>query len=170
MEKWKNIKSFPGYKVSNYGEIRSHRRKNPIILSKRINKKGYYYVNLMDSTSKTTMYRSVLVHSLVASTFLRKSNNNLCVNHLDGDKLNNKVSNLEWVTNKRNSEHAFKLGLVSGRKGNLCNLSKLNAKQVLKIRLLKGKSNLSYNDVALIFNVTKSTIIQIVQRKIWKHI
>lgn len=156
--------------VSNYGEIMSHRRKNPRILSKRINKKGYYYVNLMDSASKTTKYRSVQVHRLVASTFLYKSNKELCVNHIDGDKLNIRVTNLEWVTIKRNTEHAYKLGLVSGRKGNLCNLSKLNANQVLRIRQLKSRSNLSYKDIALIYRVTRSTIIQIVQRKTWKHI
>lgn len=148
----------------------SYRLPQPKVLSKRINQGGYYYVNLMDSSSKTTKYRSVSIHSLVASTFIYKHSLSLCVNHIDGNKLNNVVNNLEWVTIKENSEHAYKLGLVSGRRGNLCNFSKLKAKQIKEIRELRANNCLSYTRIANRYNVSRSAIIQIVQRKVWNHI
>jgi hypothetical protein len=73
------------------------------ILKPRLTRKGYLRVDLGP--------KSYLVHRLVASLYLSNSDNLPVVNHIDGIKANNHVSNLEWVTHQENIVHAFKLGL-----------------------------------------------------------
>lgn len=100
-EIWKDIKGYEGiYKVSNYGEILNIKTKYKLKPSK-IN--GYTRVHLTDRTE--------YIHILVAKTFIKNPGNKPCVNHIDGNKQNNKVDNLEWCTPKENINHAWNLGL-----------------------------------------------------------
>ena len=104
MENWKSISEYPNYEVSNTGKVRN-------INSGRILKprlaKGYERVILCDHN----ICKPKTVHRLVAQTFIRDTNNNLQVNHKDGNKLNNNVENLEWVTVSENLSHAYRIGL-----------------------------------------------------------
>lgn len=103
MEKWKNIKGFKGYKISSLGNVFSEKSgKN---LKPQISGNGYYNITLSVDGVRTTQ----TIHRLVASHFLNKDE--FCVNHKDGDKLNNNVNNLEWVSNSENCLHAHQLGL-----------------------------------------------------------
>lgn len=106
--------------------------------------------------------KSHSVHRLVLMAFTKKpdENNYYEVNHIDGDKLNNKVSNLEWVTKSQNIKHAYDKGLAVTRKGESCNLTKLDDCQVLAIHTLRC-SGVMVKKIAEIYGVTPYCISRI---------
>lgn len=111
-EMWKKINEYDGYEISNLGKIRSFKKdKNNFILKQRITKGGYLRITLY----KNGMAKKYLVHRLVAQTFIPNPENKPQINHLDGNKQNNKVDNLEWCTNSENQKHAYKTGLEKPR-------------------------------------------------------
>ena len=113
------------------------------------------------------------VHRLVAETFIGKIKKGYNVNHKDGIKANNCVSNLEIVTLKENSLHAYKTGLSSipqPRQGSDHHNSKLNEKTVLVVRN-DYAFHKSISKLCRSFSwIPKSTLCKIVYRKTWKHI
>lgn len=108
MEKWKDIAGFEGlYQISNLGRVKSLRKNiilKPGIVAKRNNKQGYEIVHIK--------YKQYYVHRLVAEAFIPNTKKLPQVNHIDGNKLNNSIENLEWVTAKENIKHAYKTGLM----------------------------------------------------------
>lgn len=117
MEAWKDIEGFNGkYQVSNFGNVRSFSKwKNGKLLKPGMTSTGYFYVNLVkDGRNSVTQKR---VHRLVASAFIENARSFPEVNHKDGNKLNNNVDNLEWVSREENIRHAYKIGLISKRLG-----------------------------------------------------
>ena len=119
MEIWKDIEEFKGlYQVSNLGRVRSidrlityrtgtKRLTKGTILTIGQNKLGYQQVSL----SKNDKMYSRRVHRLVANAFIENTKNYKEVNHIDGNKKNNKVENLEWCNRSQNMQHAVRLGL-----------------------------------------------------------
>lgn len=100
-EIWKSIKGYENlYEVSNIGNVRN--KKNKVLKVKNINSNGYYRVELWKKNKK----RNVLIHRLVAETFIPNLNNLPCINHIDMNRKNNCVSNLEWCTQKMNMKFA----------------------------------------------------------------
>lgn len=90
------------------------------------------------------------------------------VNHKDGNKLNNHISNLEWISQAENCSHAVEIGLMD-RKGSKHPLSKINEKEVLEMRRLFGLGY-THQKIADIFNICRPNVSMIVSRKRWKHI
>ena len=109
MEEWKDIEGFDGdYQISNYGRVKSFKNKCRFIgVNNEPNNAGYKDIQL-SKNGKVTHHR---IHRLVASHFHNSNLDSNIVNHIDGDKLNNTDSNLEWTTYSDNSKHALKLGL-----------------------------------------------------------
>ena len=107
-EQWRPIERFNGeYMVSNHGRVRSLKRHGDRIMPQTIQRRGYYAVTFwMDNKAKC-----VKVHRLVAETFIPNPDNLPEINHIDGNKLNNHVSNLEWCTRSHNVKHSFDTGL-----------------------------------------------------------
>lgn len=116
---WKDIKGFEEfYQVSDKGEIRSKDRyihfkyKDKFykgkLKSQQIGTNGYKIVKLYKNDKKKYTYS---VHRLVAEAFLEKPSYAECVNHKNGNKLDNRVENLEWCTYSYNNKEAFKLNL-----------------------------------------------------------
>lgn len=79
----------------------------------KIENPDYHQGYALVSLSKNGKKKKFRIHRLVAEAFIPNPNNYPCVNHIDGNKLNNNVNNLEWCTEKQNMEHAAKFNLVN---------------------------------------------------------
>lgn len=165
-EKWKDIKQYNGlYQVSNLGRVKSLPRNttNGKILSPN-KSTSYYRICLV----KNGFIKSFAIHRLVAITFIRNPLDKRYVNHKDGNRQNNNVCNLEWVTPSENNYHAFKNDLSKSLKGSKHPLAKLSEDDVIKIRELGNKYTQQY--IAKMFNISFQEISDIINRKKWKHI
>lgn len=107
-EIWKTIDGYDGdFQVSNLGRVRSHRQGHWKIRKTPLNSAGYPSVTLNFHKTQTTM----TVHRLVALAFIPMVEGKAYINHIDGDKTNNRVDNLEWCTAEENINHAYSSGL-----------------------------------------------------------
>jgi len=119
IERWKQIKDYPDYFVSSYGRIKSHRWGNrKAVLKPMKHSNGYSCIYLYKDGEKRKSFK---IHRLVAIAFIENKENKECVNHMDGNKKNNNVKNLEWATKSENLKHAYRKGLKSS---NLINAHK----------------------------------------------
>lgn len=109
------------------------------------------------------------VHRLVARAFVKGYQDNLEVNHKDGHPSNNRYTNLEWVTDFENVQHAIKLGLRD-TKGEKNTSAKLTNSKVRKIRELLDFQEYTQREIAEMFNVNQTLISLISRRLIWKHV
>lgn len=111
-EIWKDIKGYEGlYQISNLGRVKSlgnEYRKKEKYLKLQYSRDGYQRLGLRKSGVAKCEY----IHRLVAIAFIPNPLNKPQVNHIDGNKQNNKVNNLEWVTPFENTHHAYKNNLV----------------------------------------------------------
>jgi len=110
-ETWKDVVGYEGlYQVSDLGHVKSlnynHTMKPKVLCEKR-HSSGYLTVVLCKDGQK----RNHSIHILVAGAFIENPERLPCVNHIDGNKANNKVENLEWVTRSQNTRHAIRTGL-----------------------------------------------------------
>ena len=108
MELWKKISDYPNYEVSTNGRVRNVTTGT---ILKTADVKGYRRVVLCDSTG----HHPKAVHRLVADAFYDGDHEGLQVNHIDGNKSNNFLGNLEWCTSSENRIHAFRTGLQKPR-------------------------------------------------------
>ena len=106
----KSIKGFPGYSISSDGIVYSSKRGPEVVVNGSV-WMGYRKVTLSNG-SKT---KTIAVHRLVAESFLTKPRGLNLVNHIDGDKSNNKLSNLEWTNHRGNAQH-YENNLAPGYK------------------------------------------------------
>lgn len=102
----KIIQGFENYSINPNGQIKNI--KTGLTLKAKKSKMGYEEIQLRDSNHKSKWF---LVHRLVAEYFCGGQQDGMVVNHIDGDKLNNNASNLEWVTQSENLKHAYETGL-----------------------------------------------------------
>ena len=103
----KIIKDYPNYAITIDSKV--YNIKTNKLLKQNINGRGYYQVNLFNNKVSNTLR----VHRLLMEAYY-PINEKLDVNHIDGNKLNNKLSNLEWVTRRENIKHAYRIGLSKG--------------------------------------------------------
>lgn len=117
-EIWKDIPNYENmYKISSLGNVKSLKRKvknkngyrivEEKELKKCVDTNGYFVVNLRKNSNIETKP----IHRLVAEIFIKNEDKKPCVNHIDGNKQNNCVENLEWCTYSHNVKEAFRLGL-----------------------------------------------------------
>lgn len=172
-EIWKDIEGYEGsYQVSNTGLVRSldRRRTDGVLIHGRMlaqsaDQDGYLVLGLsLDGKSKT-----VKVHRLVAKAFIDNPDNLPEVNHIDEDKTNNNVDNLEWCTNAYNLTYGHRLECVRGERAPH---SKLTAEQVDEIRRTYIKGDLKFGQSALgkKYGVSHPAIACIVKNKTWRHL
>lgn len=103
---WKTIKGFSNYEISDEGEVRN--KTTQYILKGRLSKSGYYQVSIKED--ETEKFKNQYIHRLVALHFIDNPEGKREVNHIDGDKTNNKLENLEWVTSSENQKHRHSIG------------------------------------------------------------
>ena len=123
----------------------------------QINGTGYYRVGICGKLQ--------FVHRLVAKKYIPNPENKPQVNHKDGNKLNNCVENLEWVTNRENSIHALKNGMMRIEEHH--QFAKLKRAQVA---FIKSHDDMSRKELAELFNVSPRTITDIRKGRTWKTV
>lgn len=172
-EIWKPVVGYENsYHVSNKGNVKGIFRKTKYKhteinrfekeLKKRINKQGYFSVMLY----KDSKPKSLRINRLVAIAFIENPFNKPYVNHLNGIKQDNRVSNLEWCTASENKLHAFRTGLNKTKKGSNHHNAKLSPYKIKRIRSLK--ESLSCNVLAKMYGVSKKTILNVIHNKTYK--
>ena len=170
MEIWKDIQGYDGvYQISNFGRLRRVWKKSYKkpegelkILNCSFTFDGYVKADLWKNKKRKT-YR---IHRLLAIEFIENPLNKPQVNHIDGNKTNNNVANLEWCTASENIKHAWDTGLA--KRGEEHGGSKLTQNQVDQIRELIGLK--TQREIAKIFNVSSKTISNIHTGKTWKKL
>lgn len=152
-EKWEQY--IENFYISNFGNLKNI---NTGKLRKfSIDKNGYYRVGVKTESGKTVM---IYPHRAVAQRFIPKVENKNLVNHIDGNKLNNLATNLEWCTAKENTQHAFQ--------HNLCNNSykrKLTEKENHDIINIYKEKKQSMQQLAENYKVSKTTIFNIIHNQ-----
>jgi len=166
MEIWKDIPGYVGnYQVSNMGNIKSlvrERVKVDRILKPWYNNEGYPMVKLC----KNGICKSFKMQRFVAIAFIPNPDNKPATNHKNGIKSDIRAENLEWVTNKENTAHAIKIGLIKNT-GENSHYAKLNEFQV---RVMRKAKDLTARELSKIFNTHFSNVHLILKHKTWKHI
>lgn len=161
-ELWKPLLEYKGVEVSSIGRIRkaaNKSRKERILTEFPKDRDGYYRCSVQKLNGTWT---SQPVHRLVAKAFIPRTENKDVVNHIDGNRTNNRIENLEWVTPKENVIHSFKFG------------SRKTCKQVPKRTILTdfqvsqiGKLRELYtvNQIAKLFNIEYQSLKNIIHKK-----
>lgn len=155
-------KDIPGleglYAVTSDGRIYGYKRNHYLKLQTQW--AGYKIITLSGKTRA--------VHRIVAESFMEPAPTPKHeINHIDGDKNNNSVTNLEWLTRKDNILHGYRIGIIKSRRGEKSSHPKLTDEQVIAIRGVEGVSKAS---LARKYGVDASTISLIIHRKRWTHI
>lgn len=187
-EEWKTIKVFDDYEISNFGRVKSFKRyKNGKILNYYDDSHGYLFVKLYIN-GKSDNKR---IHRLVLETFVGINPDKPFCNHIDGNKENNYIENLEWCTHSENMKHAIETGLINNKgeespnfgksrseewkkeqskrmKGENHPRSKLTEKNVIEIRVDLNEGILTQREIAEKFGVTQTIISNIKTGKRWK--
>jgi len=161
-ERWKPVLGYEFlYDVSSLGRVRSLYGRLPDgAVMKDRDSLGYRRVSLR----RDGKYKDIMVHRLVANAFLG-AKENMEVNHIDGDKSNNRLSNLEWTTHVANMEHAIINGL-SNTRGESSGNSKLKDIQVLEILASRD----TIGEIAKKYGMSVNAIGNIRTGKTWRHI
>ena len=168
-EVFEDLKGYENsYQISDSGRVFTKRRLigNQIYYGKELTPQltsdGYLKITL----SKNGKSKKYYLHRLVAIQFLDNPNNLPQVNHIDGNKINNSITNLEWCTKNENQNHAVRTGLM--QRGQNRPSAKLTEKQVLEIYKLKGV--LKGQDIADKYGVSKNTINCILRGSKWSYL
>jgi hypothetical protein len=165
------------YEVSNLGRFKMLPRLLNSIKGMRITKEkitigsnthGYKRIIL----KRDRIRKQIDIHVLVARAFIKNSNPDKfkIVNHLNSDRADNRVENLEWCDHSRNAKHAYEAGKLKITRGSDRNTAILNEDKVVAIKLLYNTGRFSYWKLANLFNIGKTTIQNILNGTKWAHV
>lgn len=160
-EKWEVVPYYDKYEISNHGRVRSIATGTAHVL--KCTETEYGYIRFTISSSGKV--KSVLVHRLVANSFVENKENLPIVMHIDNNKKNNYFANLKWGTRKQNAQDAFRDGLIT-HKGVQRRKSNLTEKDVMDI----FKSKETCRALAKVYSVNHTCIVDIRSGRSWNHI
>lgn len=182
LEIWKSVENYEAYlEVSNLGNVRSldrfveHKISNQTgstgkiklrfvkgtCLIQKLKKNGYLQIAIRLPEGNRKWF---LVHRLVASAFIDNSLKLAQVDHINNNKQDNRVVNLQWNSAKQNCNKAVKDGLCSNEEKH--HKAKLTKEQILEIRNMKGL----HREIAKIYGVSRSTISTVKRLETWKYV
>ena len=157
-EIWKEIKNYEMYEVSNLGNFRSKfvRKENEKYreIKGTLSSSGYQNIFLTGKNGKKV---SCKAHRLVAEAFIENPEKKRTVNHINGHKLDNRLSNLEWMTHSENNLHAHKTGLINNKK------SYTNSEKLEMIEMYNNKERAT--DICIKYNIHNTTLYRILRQK-----
>lgn len=176
-EIWKDIENYESiYQISNCGRIKSLDRyiyqrdaegnlyerfvPEKVLSLKKNNGNGYIVASLSNGFEQQSS--NFYIHILVAKHFIPNIFNKPTVNHIDGNKSNNCVNNLEWATQKEQAQHAIKNNLTT------VNTKKLNEEKAVEIYKLVWSNQYTVKEISNIYDISKYTIWAIKNKKAWK--
>lgn len=173
-EIWEPIIGYEGlYEISTFGKVKSLSRQRigkggflryvpECILKQRSSPSGYFQVCLF----KNSVRWYPLVHRLLGFAFLPNPNNLPQINHINGNKLDNSLYNLEWISQSENQKHAYRIGLQPYQYGSNRPCSKLSENEVINIKKLINQG-LRLKKIADLYKVNPVTISDIKNNKTW---
>ncbi len=168
-ETWKDVVGYEGrYQVSSMGRIKSFPNKTRngerILKNLLSGNVPYYYIDLV----KDAKTHRKTIHRIVAEAFIPNPENKPQVNHIDGDKRNNRFDNLEWNTRSENQLHSIRTGLrtAKGVKNSQAKLDEVGVK-VIREAIAAGYPR---KEIAKYFNISQPTLCDIYKRRSWAHV
>lgn len=164
-ESWKTIEGYPRHQCSNTGKIRYSKENRWIESKYRKNWAGYFLVNLYDGQHPKG--KTFSVHGIIALNLIPNPSQYPIINHIDGNKENNSITNLEWCSHQHNSQHAFRLGLRNDMKGENNHAAKLNFKKVNEIREKYLTGAYTYVNLSKEYNMSIISIKRIIRNRSW---
>jgi len=167
---WKNIPGFEGYQASECGMVRSvdrftgRRFYRGKVLKRIIDRNTLYCAHSLRVDGKTYTRR---VHVLIALTFIGPRPDGFEIDHINGDKSDNSVNNLEYVSSSENSKRAYAIGLVKKKVGGTN--SKIKKVDVVFIRY-NYAMGMTFSDISKIYPIDQRTVGAIARRESWAGI
>lgn len=167
LEIWKPILGEGMYSVSNLGRVKNHHNR---LLRTNI-REGYPRIKLVFKGKR----RNFFIHRLSAIAFIPNTENKQCINHIDGNKLNNRVENLEWCTNIENVQHAYRTGLMKpwgmmkshhDKKPSNAKLSEGIILEMISMR----EQGFRFREIATRFNASITNTRRVIHKQSWKHL
>ena len=169
---YKTLPDYPNYRVYENGEVRSTTASRGIRSHPRLVKpycpatgRGYPQIGLRDING--IAHSRLLLHRIIALVWVPNPENKPCVNHKDGNKMNFHPSNLEWVTNLENAQHAAMNGLRPS--GETHHEARITEADVIRIRYRAARGE-SQAAMGREYGITQQAIYRIVKRLNWKHV
>lgn len=165
------VQNFPSYLIGDRGEVISlnYRHTGKAKKLKRsVNRYGYENVELW----KNGEGKRVTVHQLVAQHFVPNPNDKPQVDHLNGDKTDNRAKNLEWVAAEENIRRFWKDNKQQrrDRSGEKNHASKVTKGEAERIKMLYEETEATQSDIATRFDLNQSQVSRIVNGKRWNHL
>ena len=160
----KVIKNYPNYIIFKNGKVKNIKTKKVLSIFTR---ESYPCVALSKDGRRANQ-KIKTIHKLLAQAYLDNPKNLPIVNHINGNKSDYRLVNLEWCTYKHNNTHAFKTGLNVPKKGDKSHAAKLSLSQVKIVRRLLSKK-VSQQKIAVLFSVSRGCIQAIASGKSWKE-
>lgn len=173
IEIWKDIPGFKGrYQASNLGRIKSIDWKSSrgFLRKGKIMKQchegnGYLQLHIVTNNGS----KMLSAHRLIAKAFLPTTEGKEFVNHKNGIKDDNRIENLEWCSKSENCKHSFEIGLQDN-KGEKHPCSKLSEIDVLTIRKQYSTGKYSHQQIADVYDISKTQVGDIIRKRSWTHI
>lgn len=160
---WAPIEEAPHLRISTTGSVYSLSVKR-MLIPQIVGIVGKQYYSIGVRKGRRSIH--LKIHRLVAQAFLPNPENKPCVNHKDGNKLNNHVVNLEWATHSENALHAIETGL-NPKRGNSNHNSKIKESELPTIREM-CRNGIPQDTLAQAYGVSQSTISRIVTKTTYK--
>jgi hypothetical protein len=169
-EEWRLIPGTWGYHVSNMGRVKRLRHTGTTIrILRPVNDgKGYLRVRIVAYGFPRRMW---FVHQLVMLVFLGECPKGYQINHIDSNRSNNRLDNLEYVTPQENQRHSWQTTQRQPpHRGERTHFAKLTEANVIEIRKMRAWDGLTYTEIARHFNTKPANVWHICAGKTWKHL